>query len=370
MRQTGEVISYKPILLLACAPLFAQQYAISTIAGGGTAGIELNNPTSTAVDSAGNVYVGDWSGLVRKVWAGNGGVTIVAGIGVAGYGGDGGQASSATLGKVSAIALDSSGNIYVTDVDNNRIRRIGATTGIIETVAGPAGVSLPGGLAIDRVGNIYFSTSWSRIQKIVAGSGVIETVAGQIVTSFGGDGGPALAARFWDPVPSAVGANGDLYIADYENSRIRMIAASTGIVTTVAGSGACSAAPAPFAGVTACQSGFAGDGGPAVNASLNYASSVALDSQGNLYIADTMNHRIRKVDASTGVISTIAGTGVSGFSGDSGPALSANLGTPTGISVDQSGKVYFADESNNRIRMLVPVTRRQSRQLALRDARN
>ncbi|HEY4089098.1 MAG TPA: hypothetical protein VGM43_24380 [Bryobacteraceae bacterium] len=138
-----------------------------------------------------------------------------------------------------------------------------------------------------------------------------------------------------------------------------MIAPNTGIVKTVAGSGACSPVPAPFAGVTVCQGGFVGDGGPAVNASLNHASSVALDQQGNLYIADTLNHRIRKVDAATGVISTIAGTGVDGFSGDDGPALSANISMPTGITADQSGNIYFADENNNRIRMLVPVMQRR-----------
>lgn len=353
------MISQKSILLLVCAPLFAQQYTISTIAGGGVAGVTLNNPVSTAVDSTGNVYVGDWNGLIRKVWAGNTGVTTVAGTGVPGYSGDGGQATSAMLGKVAGIALDPAGNIYITDVDNNRIRRIDATTGIIETVAGPAGVTLPSAISVDGVGNIYFSTSWSHIQKIIAGSGAIETIAGQIVTGFGGDGGPALDAIFWDPVPSAVGSNGDIYVADFENSRIRMIAANTGIVKTVAGSGACSPVPAPFAGVTVCQGGFAGDGGPAVNASLDHASSVALDQQGNLYIADTMNHRIRRVDASTGVISTIAGTGVNGFAGDGGPALAANIGTPTGITVDQSGKIYFADESNNRIRVLVPVMQRR-----------
>jgi sugar lactone lactonase YvrE len=359
------VISSRTILILACAPLFGQPYTISTIAGGGTAGVTLSNPTSTAVDSAGNVYVGDSSGLIRKVWAGSAGVSVVAGIGIRGYSGDGGQATNAMLGRISGIAVDAADNIYLTDLDNNRIRRIDATTGIIQTVAGPNAVMLPSALAVDGAGNVYFSSSWSHIQKIIAGTGAIETVAGQTVTGFGGDGGLALSATFWDPVPSAVGTNGDIYVADYENSRIRMIAANTGIVKTVAGSGACSPAPAPLAGGTICQSGFTGDGGPAVHASLNYASSVALDNQGNLYIADTLNHRIRKVDASTGVISTIAGSGVNGFAGDGGPALVANIGMPANITVDKLGKIYFVDGNNSRIRMLAPLTQRMYRESQL-----
>jgi len=151
-----------------------------------------------------------------------------------------------------------------------------------------------------------------------------------------------------------VNRNGDIYIADYENSRIRMVTASTGIVTTAVGSGTCAAGVAPF-NVTVCQGGFGGDGGPAKYATLNYAEAVAADADGNLYIADTINHRIRRVDASTGLISTIAGSGVNGFSGDGGPALNAEIGFPTGIAVDGSGRIYFADENNNRIRVLIPI---------------
>ncbi len=132
-----------------------------------------------------------------------------------------------------------------------------------------------------------------------------------------------------------------------------MIKQKTGIVTTVAGSGACPTGPFPI-NTSVCRGGFGGDGGPATSASLNYASAVALDADGNLYIADTLNHRIRRVDSSTGFITTIAGTGVSGFSGDGGPALAGEITTPTAITVDPSGKIYFADEGNNRIRVLTP----------------
>lgn len=348
------------ILLLVCAPLFGQQYTISTLAR------DLNYPTSIAVDSSNNVFVADWSGYIRKVWADNGAVTIVGGIGVLGYSGDGGLATNAMLGKAIALAFDAAGNIYIADGDNNRIRRIDAATGIITTVAGTgaktdsgdggpaidAGLAMPVGVVVDRAGDIYIG-SWSKVRKIYATAGTIETIAGKLTTSFGGDGGPAIDALFWHPNPSAIAPDGDIFIADFENSRVRLISAKTGIVNTFAGSGACPT-DGPFPVATVCQGGFAGDGGPATKAALNYPSAAVLDTEGNLYIADTINHRIRRVDAETGIIHTIAGNGANGFSGDGGPALSAEISFPAGIAVDTSGKVYFTDENNNRIRVLTP----------------
>jgi hypothetical protein len=358
----------RAILLLACAPLFGQQYTISTIAGDGAAGAFLNNPTGLALDSAGNVYVADWSGLIRKFWVRDGASTVVAGTGILGYSGDGGPAISAMLGRAISITVDAAANIYIADGDNNRIRRVDAATGIITTIAGTgaaidsgdgglavnAGVSRPTGITVGQGGNLYFSSSWSRVRKVTVSTGMIETVAGQFLTAFGGDNGPAIDALFWDPIPSAVNGAGDIYIADYENSRIRTVSAKTGIVTTVAGSGACATGLPPL-NVSVCQNGFGGDGGPATEAILKYAAAVALDSAGNLYIADTINHRIRRVDESTKLIYTIAGNGVSGFSGDGGPALAAEITFPAAIAVDRFGRVYFSDESNNRIRVLTPV---------------
>jgi trimeric autotransporter adhesin len=360
------VISHRAILLFAWLPLFGQSYTIATIAGGGVAGTSLNNPTSVAVDIAGNVYVGDWSGLIRKIWALDGSVTIVAGTGILGYSGDGGQAPSARMGKASGIAIDNAGNIYIADADNNRIRRVEVSTGIITTIAGTgssidsgdggpainAGVSQPSGIAVDSAGNVFFGSGWDRVRKITADTGVISTVAGQLGTSFNGDKGPASKAHFWDPIPGTVDVLGDISLADFENSRIRKVAAATGIADTVVGSAACS--PGPF-DVAVCYGGYAGDGGPATNARLDHASAVAVDIAGNLYIADTLNHRIRRMDASTGIISTIAGDGVSGFTGDGGPALAAEITTPVAIAIDHVGKIYFADETNGRIRVLTPV---------------
>ena len=340
------------------------------MAGGGAAGISLTNPTSVAVDIGGNVYVGDWSGLIRKIWALDGAITTVAGTGTLGYSGDGEPATSAMIGKPSGIAIDTAGNIYIADADNNRIRRVEAATGIITTIAGtggstdsgdggPAthgGVSRPSGVAIDSAGNVYFGSGWAWVRKVTADTGAISTVAGKFGTSFSGDKGPAIDAHFWDPVPGAVDGSGDIFIADFENSRIRKMAAATGIVDTVAGSAPCASGPL---GVLVCRGEYAGDGGPATSARLNYASAVAADIAGNLYIADTLNHRIRRVDASTGMIRTIAGVGVSGFSGDGGAALAAEITTPAAIAVDYAGKVYFADEGNGRIRVLTPVAPKQ-----------
>jgi sugar lactone lactonase YvrE len=364
------VICSRAVLLFAGAPLFGEQYTISTVAGDGVAGTVLNYPTSVAVDSSDNVYFGDWSGMIRKLWARGGAVTTVAGTGILGYSGDGGQATNAMLGKIGPIVLDASGNIYIVDGDNNRIRRVDVTTGIITTVTGNgaaldtgdgglavnAGVARPTGITLDREGNLYFS-NWSRVRKVTARTGTIETVAGRFTTGFGGDNGLAIDALFWNPVPFGVSSAGDIYIADYENSRIRMVTANTGIVTTIAGSGPCPVAPI-FSNVTVCQGGFSGDGGPAKDATLNHAEAGAFDPEGNLYIADTINHRIRRVDASTAIIYTIAGNGVSGFSGDGGPAQVAEMTFPAGMAVDRSGKIYFADENNHRIRVLTPATPR------------
>jgi trimeric autotransporter adhesin len=368
MRHNRSVPCKRTILLLACAPMFAQQYTISTVAGEGTARSSLNFPTSVAVDSAGDVYVSDWSGFIRKIWMKDGGTTVVAGTGILGDSGDGGQATNARLGQAISITLDSAGNLYFTDSDNNRIRRVEAASGIITTVAGTgsttdsgdggpgvnAGVARPTGITLDTAGNLYFSSSWSRVRKLAMSTGIIETIAGQFVTSFGGDGGLATDALFWDPIPSAINRAGDIYISDFENSRIRKVTASSGIVTTLAGSGPCTTVATPL-NVLACTGGFGGDGGPAQNAILNHAQGAALDSAGNLYIADTINHRIRRIDAMTGMIHTIAGNGVSGFSGDGGLALLAQISFPVGIAVDRSGHIYFADENNNRIRVLTPL---------------
>ena len=324
---------------------------ITTVAGNGSWGFsgdngpatsaQLSSPTGVAVDSVGDVYIADHSsGRIRKV--SNGVITTVAGNGLMSSGGDNGPATSAGLLFPSGVAVDAAGNLYIADGGNNRVRKV--TNGVITTVAGngtqgfsgdngpaaSAQLNGPTDVGVDAVGNLYITDSQNiRIRKV--SNGVITTVAGNGTQGYSGDNGPATSAQLYYPQGVAVDAAGNLYIADHGNSRIRRV--TNGVITTVAGNG---------------TADFGGDNGPATNAQLEYPNSVAVDSAGNLYIADTSNFRIRKV--SNGVITTVAGSGNQGFSGDGGLAASAQLDAPVGVAVDSAGNLYVSD--NNRIRLM------------------
>ena len=220
-------------------------------------------------------------------------ITTVAGNGTAGFSGDGGLATNASLAFPSSVAVDAAGNVLIADVSNQRIRRVDAATGIITTVAGN--------------GSFGFS----------------------------GDGGFAIDASLNDPIGVAVDSAGNLFIADTFNQRIRRVDAATGIITTVAGNG---------------TFGFNGDGGLATNAWMRDPVGVAVDSAGNLFITDQNNQRIRRLDAATGTMSTVAGNGTFGFSGDGGLATDASLSRPTAAALDSAGNLLIADQSNHRIR--------------------
>jgi uncharacterized protein (TIGR03437 family) len=320
---------------------------ITTVAGGGwslgdngpATTAQLSDPWGVAVDSAGNLYIADeYDNRVRRVSSGV--ITTVAGNGTPGFSGDNGSATSAQLNDPQGVAVDSAGNLYIADTGNNRMRKV--SNGVITSVAGgaaPVGdngpatsaqFDQPQGVAVDSAGNLYIADSAnSRIRKV--SNGVITTVAGNGTPGFSGDNGQATSAQLSYPGGVAVDSAGSLYIADPGNQRIRKV--SNGVITTVAGNGAL---------------GYNGDNGQATSAQLNYPGGVAVDSAGNLYIADNGNNRIRKV--SNGVIGTVAGNGTIGFSGDNGLATSAQLYGPNGVAVDSAGNLYIADNGNNRIR--------------------
>ena len=342
-------------LLLAVAAAWsvsAQTYTISTFAGGGlpvnipgtSAGIY--NPQAVAVDKAGNVFFADADHVVLRLDAGTGVLTLVAGTGVAGFSGDDGLAINAQLNNPAGIAVDAAGSVYIADAGNNRIRRV--SNGVIATVAGsgPAGLDFesfggdngpaanarlanPRGVAVDPAGNLYIADrDNSRIRKV--SNGIITTIAGTGTFGVTGDNGPATSAQLAVPGAVAIDSAGTIYIVD--SSRIRKV--SNGVITTAAGNGTC---------------GFSGDNGPAISAQLCPPGGIALDASGNLYIADG-SARIRKV--SGGVITTVAGNGTNTFSGDNGPALSAGF-DPSAVAIDSGGNLYIADAGNNRIRKIV-----------------
>jgi sugar lactone lactonase YvrE len=338
--KSGDLITFKKrVMLCVClamifaVPVFPQ--TIITVAGGGpnhmpalSAGFE---PQAVALDPSGNYYIAVL-GKVLKVDK-DGQLTLYAGKGAtSGFGGDGGPATSAGL-SVSGIATDAMGNLFISDPDNESIRRVDATTGIITTVAGnrtagfsgdggpatAATLNNPQGIGLDAAGNLFIADyNNSRIRRVNASTQIITTVAGGASCGPGcyisGEGGPATSAELIGPMAVALDSAGNLFISDgpdsIPNYRIRRVDAATQIITTVAGNG---------------YVGFSGDGGPATSAALNNPRSIGVDGSGNLFIADTNNHRVRRVDAATQIINTVAGNGTFGFSGDGGPAVYAEL---------------------------------------------
>ena len=397
--------------------------AISTFAGTGNRGYggdggpavqaRLAYPSDIATDGTGNLYIANlYNHRVRRIDA-MGMITTIAGTGQRGYGGDSGPAAEARLSFPRGVALDATGNLYVADTLNYRVRRVDTETGIITTIAGTGErfdsfsySPVEGGqasqarftgrfyVATDSAGNIYVSDAFANaVRKIDGETGTITTIAGSPGASqgFGGDGGPAAEARFSTPRGMATDTAGNVYVADYGNHRVRKIN-SMGTVSTLAGTG---------------ERGYGGDGGPASEAQLSYPYDVATDSEGNVYVTDRFNYRVRKIGAGTSVITTLAGTGSPtggwsggaaaaarlrfphsvavdaagtlffadthhrvwkldasglvaalagtgepGYSGDGGPATEAQLSDPRGVAVDTAGNVYVADHDNHRLRKI------------------
>jgi uncharacterized protein (TIGR03437 family) len=349
------------VLAMGVASIFApalcqaptQAYTITTIVGnniGGflgdgsaATGAQLSNPLGMALDSAGNLYIADSiNQRVREVV--NGTISTVAGNGTAAFLGDAAAATSAELDLPSGVAVDSSGNLYIADTLNCVIRKVAG--GNITTYVGSdtnyavncggggdhglainAQLANPTGLALDAAGNLYIADAGnSNIRIVNKVTGIITPLS-------------ITGINLNSPKGVAVDAAGDVYIADTGNGRILKVTPVGSITktTTVAGTGV---------------NGYSGDGGPATSAQLNNPYGVALDAAGNIYITDTNNQRVRMVSAATGIITTVAGTGRSGYAGDGGPSTSAQLSFPRGILVDASGKIYVSDAQNNVIRLL------------------
>ncbi len=326
---------------------------ITTIAGNGTAGFagdggaataaELNGPWGLAVDASGNLYICDQANnRIRKVDT-SGIITTVAGNGIAGYTGDGGPAISASINFPFAVLPDNLGDFYIADFYNAVVRKVDGS-GTITTFAGngtiggcdgdggPATQALlggPGGLLISNGSLLIGDNGCSRVRAVNLTTNIITTLAGS-QGGFDGDGNPPLSTRFRGERGVFFDPAGNLIIADRGNGRIRKLNVSTQIVTTIAG-------------------GFVGDKGPGTKAALNLPQGMGFDAHNNLYIADTENNRVRLFSAKN-VITTFAGTSISGYSGDGGPASAALLNAPVSATVDLAGNVFIADESGFIIR--------------------
>ena len=320
---------------------------IATFAGGGTGGdgrpatnAILVQPYGITVDSSGNIFIADTlNERIRRVDASTANITTVAGAGWQGSTGDGGPATSAALFDPRGVAVDSLGNIYIGNAGNSTVRQVGSS-GTISSPLSSTSLATAGGVAVDAFGNLFITNSGThQILRMDHTTGSITVVAGNGSAGYTGDGGSATSATLSLPQGVAIDPPGNLFIADTDNNVIRRVDANTRIITTVAGNG---------------SSGFSGDGGPATAATLAVPERVAVDSAGNLFVADLVNNRIRRVDATSGLIATVAGNGIAGFSGDGGQATSASLNTPADIAVDKFGYVYVVDLWNNRVRKVSP----------------
>jgi sugar lactone lactonase YvrE len=341
---------------------------INTVAGNGPGGntgddgdasyASFSDPRYLAISRAGNLYIHDYNHyVIRKITAETNIISNYCGNYTRGTSGIGGPASEAQLYQFNNVTVDRPGNIYVTDINNHKVYRIDAATGIINTVAGTgiqglnhgnglpataANIVAPAGVVTDTSGNFYFIENGMAVRKVNIATGIISRVAGGIQYGYSGDGGPATSARLNQANGLALDLAGNLYISDRANYVIRKVSAATGIITTVAGSG---------------TAGYSGDGGLATAATMNEPNGVTVDRLGNIYISEYFNSVIRRVDAITGIISTVAGiAGSAGFNGDNRPAVTATISFPAGITTDIDGNVIFAGPSGARVRKITIAT--------------
>ncbi len=349
-------------LLLALAGTSLASGIIDTMVGGSNgdgypADVATSNPKGLALDPSGNLFFADtFDNRVRRVDERTNIITSVAGIGLFGYSGDGGPGTEAKLGYPTGVASDSQGNIYFADQLNHRVRRIDHFTGIIITVAGngssgyggdgglatSAKLNYPSGVSIAADGSLLIAdSSNNRIRRVAAG--IITTVAGTGVSGYdaSSEGAPANQSRVSNPTDVVADSQGGYYIADRGNCRIRYVdglSANARIFT--------------IAGISTC--GFSGDGGPAIEAKLNGPQYLSLYADHFLYVAELITPRVRRIDLSTGIISSYAGVGFPGYDGDGGPATQAHIDGPAGLANDAAGGLYIGESSGGRVRYVDP----------------
>ena len=351
----------KIFLFLLLFSVQASAQKIVTVVGNGTSGYggdngpalsAMINPYSFTIDGYGNIYIADNTNYrVRKVNT-SGIITTIAGNGNPGHSGDGGLATNAMIGAAIGVLADSAGNVYFSEGVAQTIRKVD-NVGVISTIAGngtsgfsgdggpatAAQLAGPNSILMDKKGNIYVCDLINNHIRKISTTGIITSIAGTgvgIAGGYSGDGGPATAANLKYPGFACWGPNGDLYFCQWPHAVVRRID-TFGIITTVAGNG---------------TPGYSGDGGPATNAQMNKPTGIAVDTSGNLYIAECNTHVLRKVDKATGIISTIAGVGTAGYSGDGGPASAAQFYTPDCLFFDRAGNLYVNDYGNSLIRRI------------------
>jgi streptogramin lyase len=338
------------------------EFTITTVVGTGEKGFAgdggpaaqamLNGPFDLAFDPAGNLYFADtFNHRIRRVDGRSGVIATIAGNGTAGYTGDGGPALQAALNEPYGVVVDRVGNVYTADRKNACVRRIDAVSGIITTFAGTgapgysgdggpaarAGLAEPNGLAFDPAGRrLYIAdVAGHRVHLVGIASGLITTLAGTGAAEHSGDGAAARAAGVFGARAVKVAADGTVYILERQGSSLRRVDPVSGVITTIAG--------------TAGARGFGGDGGQASEAVFDAPKEMAVDRDGNILIVDTENHAIRRIDRASGIVATIVG-GRQGGGGDGGPATAAGLDRPHGAVVGGDGAIYIGDTNNHRIR--------------------
>ncbi len=320
---------------------------IAAFAGDGGAGTNasLNVPVGLAMDGAGNLYIADSGTLRVRRLETNGVLVTVAGNGTSGNGGDGGPATNASFRSVAGIAVDSLGNLYVADEGDNRVRKVDLN-GVIRTVAGNGadGYGGDGGqathatltatdVAVDQLGNLYISDTSLHLVRKVGTNGVITTIAGTGSAGFSGDGGPGTNAQLNFPYDLAVDNLGSLLISDRGNERIRKVDAN-GVIVTIAGNG---------------TSVYGGDGSAALNSGLAFPRGLAADRSGAIYVSEGNRGYIRRISAD-GIITTAAGNGTRGYSGDGGLATNATVGFSLNVALDRWGRLFISDRDSQRVR--------------------